>query len=69
VSLFTKSIDSIIADITAKIEQLHIVAEYHKVAAEAHAAIVAERTKLANLALKEEARAKAIAAKFAALVS
>ena len=69
-SFFSKlSINAIIADITAKIEQLHVVAEIHKGEAEVHDAIVAERTKLADFARKEEARAKAIAEKFASLVS
>jgi hypothetical protein len=66
--IFSKTIDSIISDITSKIEQLHIVAEAHA----AFAALKAEEEKLAGearaFAEKEYGRAKAIAAKFEALV-
>jgi hypothetical protein len=64
-----KTVDSIIADITAKIEHLHVVAEAHAEAEKIHAAVIAERTKLAQDARAEFARAKTITAKFEALVS
>lgn len=66
---FTKTIDSILADITEKIESLHIVADAHA----AKAAIAAEEAsvqlKLHDWATTEEARARKIAAKFTELVS
>jgi len=66
--IFSKSIDSIIADITSKIEQLHFVAEFHA----GMAAVKAEEEKRAaearTFAENEYARAKALAAKFEALV-
>lgn len=66
--LFSKTIDSIIADIEKKISHLHAVAEVHA----AFAAAKAEEEKLAGearvFAENEYARAKAIAAKFEALV-
>ncbi|HWX29572.1 MAG TPA: hypothetical protein VNZ53_19270 [Steroidobacteraceae bacterium] len=66
--LFKTTIDSIISDIKSKIEKLHLVAELHadaaKVQAEVEAAAAAARTFAEN----EYARAKAIAAKFEALI-
>jgi cell division protein FtsB len=62
------TIDGIIADITAKIEKLHFVAEAHA----AFANLKAEEEKLAAEARKfaedEYARAKALTAKFESLV-
>jgi cell division protein FtsB len=62
------TIDGLIADIKAKIEGLHVVAEAHA----AFANLKAEEEKLAAEARKfaedEYARAKAIAAKFSALI-
>lgn len=64
----TLTIDGLIADIKAKIEGLHVVAEAHAALANAKA----EEEKLAKEAREfaetEYARAKAIAAKFAALI-
>lgn len=66
---FKTSIDSILSDITAKIEHLHVVADAHA----AEALIAADRaslyTKLHDFAVAEEARARKIAAKFTELVS
>lgn len=62
------SIDSIISDVTAKIEQLHVVAELHADAAKVQAEAEAQAAKLRAFAETEYARAKAIAAKFEALV-
>lgn len=67
--LFKNTVDSIIADISAKVEKLHIVAEAHAEAEKIHNAVIAERTKLVAEARAEFARAKAIAAKLTALVS
>ena len=66
---FTKSVDNIIADITSKIEQLHLVADLKAREAEVHDAVVAERNKLAADARNEYARAKVIAGRLASLVS
>jgi hypothetical protein len=63
------SVDSIVADITKKAAQLNVVAEAKKLEAEAHDAIVAEKTKLAALARTEIARAESVAAKFRALIA
>lgn len=60
--LFSPSVDSIIADITQKVEQLHAVAELH------NAEIVAKQA-IINEAAAEYDRAKAIAGKLTALVS
>jgi hypothetical protein len=69
-SLFSrKTVDSIIADITAKIEHLHVVAEAHAEAAKIHSEVIAERSKLIVEANTEFDRAKAIAGKLTALVS
>lgn len=68
-SFFSKlSVDSIIADIEAKIERLHVVAEIKREEAKVHDAIIAERNKLRQLASDEANCAKAIAEKFAELV-
>lgn len=66
--IFSKSIDSIISDITSKIDQLHVVAELHADAAKVQLAVEAEAAKLRVFAENEYARAKALAAKFEALV-
>lgn len=68
-SFFIKSIDSIIADITLKIEHLHIVAELHNAETAVQAAIVAEAQKAQAFASLEYSRAKAIADKLTALIS
>ena len=67
--LFKHTVDSIIADISAKVEKLHIVAEAHAAAEVAHNEEVLLRQKLAAAARAEYTRAKAIAAKLTALVS
>ena len=66
--LFSKTIDSIIADITSKIEQLHVVAEAHTAAAAAAAEAEVVAQKARTFAENEYGRAKALAAKFEALV-
>lgn len=66
---FKHTVDSIIADISAKVEKLHIVAEAHAAAEVAHSAEASLRSKLAAEARAEYTRAKSIAAKFAALIS
>jgi len=63
------SVDSIIADITKRIESLHIVAEAHSEAAKVHNEAKALSTRLETEAIAEFNRAKSIAAKFEALVS
>lgn len=68
-SFFTKSVDSIVADISDRVEQLHVVADAKALEAKLHDEEVAARTFLRDLATKEVARAKAIAAKFEALIS
>lgn len=65
----SKTVDSIIADIDAKITQLGIVAEAKKIEAAAHYEVVKLRTELSAAALAEAARAKSIAEKFKALIS
>jgi hypothetical protein len=67
--LFKNTVDSIIADISAKIEKLSVVAEAHALAAQLHRDVIDERQKLVNFANQEEARARSIAAKFKALIS
>lgn len=67
-SFFKQSIDGIVADITSKITKLHVVAEAHKLEAEAHDAVIAERVQLALFFRKEADRAKAIALKLEALI-
>lgn len=66
---FQKSVDSIIADITSKIDQLHIVSDVHAEAVKLHNAEIEVRARLGAAAARESARAKAIAEKLKALVS
>jgi len=68
-SLFTKSINSIIADITKKIEHLHIVAELHAAESVVQTAIAKEATAARLFADTEYSRAKSIAGKLTALIS
>jgi hypothetical protein len=68
-SLFKRSVDSIIADIQTRIDQLHIVAEAHAEAAKLHSAEIEFRTRLVATAEAEYARAKSIATKFGELIS
>jgi hypothetical protein len=63
------SVDSIVADIAKKAAQLNVVAEAKKLEAEAHDAIVAEKTKLAALARTEIVRANNVASKLLTLIS
>ena len=62
------TIDSIIADITAKIEKLHLVAEVHAEAAKVQAEVEVAAGRARAFAESEYGRAKAIAAKFEALI-
>lgn len=66
---FKKSVDSIVADITQKIEHLHVLAELHDAEAEVHNIAAAERAKLSAWFTSEAVRAKAIAHKLTALVT
>lgn len=68
-SWFTKSVDSIIADIVQKVEHLHIVAEAHAAEQAAQQAIIDEAAKAKAFAQKEYSRAKAIADRLTALVN
>lgn len=68
-SLFRKSVDSIVADIQAKVEALHIAADFHSAEAQVHAEAVQAKIKLTNAASAEAGRAKAIATKLEALIS
>lgn len=69
-SLFSfKTVDSIVSDIDTKIKQLRIVAEAHRLEAEVHQKEIDARAALKAFAVKEEARAKAIAANFEHLIS
>lgn len=64
-----KSVDSIIADIEVRIEQLHVVAEAHAEAVKVHQAEIEFRTRLVASAEAEYARAKTIANRFTDLIS
>lgn len=66
---FKKTVDSIIADISARIESLHTVADIHAAAATDHAVEIGLRSKLKAEAEAEAARARRLAAKFLELVS
>lgn len=68
-SFFASSVDGLVADIEARVAKLNVVADAHKVEADLHAKVIAEKQKLVEFAQKEEARARAIAAKFKALIS
>jgi hypothetical protein len=65
--LFKPSVDSIIADIEAKVAKLHIVADAHAEESKLHAEVIAEKQKLIAYADAEFARAKAIALKLKGL--
>jgi hypothetical protein len=68
-SLFTRqTVDSIIADIEAKVDKLNVVAELHIREIAAHNAVIDEKTKLVALARTEFSRAKSIAGKLADLI-
>lgn len=63
-SFFKKvSVDSIIADITSKVEQLRVVSEFHAAESAAHAEVIKIKQELIATADAEYARAKSIAAK------
>lgn len=66
---FYKTIDSILADITTKIEQLHSAADAHEVRAEKNDVKISLHTELRDVAASEALRARKIAAKFQELVS
>lgn len=69
-SLFAKkTVDSIISDISTKVEQLHVVAAAKAEAEQIHLAEITLRNKLVAEARAEWTRAKSIAAKFEALIS
>lgn len=68
-SFFTNTVESIVSDITGKIEKLHAVAEAKHIEAQAHDAVATERIKLASEARSVRDRAKTIAEKFTALIS
>lgn len=67
-SLFRPSVDSIIGDITKKIEKLKILADLKNAEANAHASVIVEKTRLAQAARAEKERALAIADKLKNLV-
>jgi hypothetical protein len=68
-SFFASSVDSLVADIEARVAKLQIVADAHKAEAEVHQKVIEERQALVAFVQKEEARARIIAAKFQALIS
>ena len=67
--LFHKSVDSIVADIVKKIEDLHVVKELKHLESIAHAELVEKYQKLQSAALQEKDRALAIAEKLTALIN
>ena len=67
-SIFKNTIESIVSDITSKVEKLHALAELKEKEAVVHDTIVVERRRLAAEAREIVARAKAVAEKFAALI-
>lgn len=68
-SFFVSSVDGLVADIETRVAKLHVVADLHKAEAELQQKVIAEKQALVAFAQKEEARARAIAAKFKALIS
>jgi hypothetical protein len=66
---FKTTIDDVVADIDRKVTQLGVIAEAKKLEAEAHDEVVKVRTELGAFARAEEARIKAIAAEFKALIA
>lgn len=66
---FTKTVDSIIADITKRISHLRDVAEIHGAKIHFHNEIATVHSHLANAAAEESARATRLATKFEELVS
>lgn len=68
-SKVTQTVDSIVADINAKISDLHIVADAKKVEAAVHDEVVKLRTELSAAATAEAARAKRLAEKFKELIA
>lgn len=68
-SPFKPTVDSIIRDLTQKIENLHTVKEAKHAASVVHDAIAAEAQKAAEEARKERDRALAIAEKLTSLIS
>lgn len=69
-ALFTKTtVDSLIADVEQRAAHLTVVAEAKALEQRVHQDVIEARTALKAAALKEENRARAIAAKFRALIS
>lgn len=66
---FRQSVDSIIADIQAKVKALNVAAEFHAAEADAHREVILAKNALIGFADAEYTRAKAIAAKLEALIS
>lgn len=66
---FRQSVDSIIADIQAKVKALNVAAEFHAAEVVVHNEAAILKNKLAAAADAEYTRAKAIAAKLEALIS
>lgn len=69
-ALFSKStVDSLISDVEQRVTHLTVVADAKAVEQKVHAEALAARQRLYDAASREEARARAIAAKFKALIS
>lgn len=68
-SWFTKSVDSIVADITKKVEQLEAAVVHHNTQGSQHLQTVADLQKEADSHFSEAERAHNIAAKLTALIS
>lgn len=66
---FRQSVDSIIADIQAKVKALNVAAEFHDAEAWAHNEAAVLKGILSDEAKVQSERAKAIAAKLEALIS
>lgn len=67
--LFRRSVDSIVANITKQVEQLHDAATRHHNDAAAHNAAASQSEQLAIQHAVERDRASAIATKLKALIS
>lgn len=68
-SYLASSVDGLVADIEARVAKLHVVADAHAAESALHQKVIAEKQVLVAFAQKEEQRARAIAAKFKALIS
>lgn len=67
--LFTKSVDSIVADITRKVQQLEAAVSHHNTQSDAHHASALASDELALAHASEAERANSIATKLTALIS